>query len=127
MTRYSLWAVVLFSVLVASAPAQAEKTIWIDENGIVHSEVKNVPGAEIRRTQVELFVTDWCPYCAKAKQFFRSRNIPYTAYDIEKDRSAALRKNQLDNRNGIPFAVINGQKVHGFSPEAYEKALKVRR
>ena len=74
--------------------------------------------------QVELFTTSWCPYCQKARDFFRSRGIPFTEYDIEKDKNAAARKNQLDRRNGVPFVVINGRGLHGYSSEAYERALE---
>ena len=73
--------------------------------------------------QVELYVTSWCPYCRQAMDFFRSRGIYYVVYDIEKDDSAARRKQELDPRRGVPFAVINGVKIHGFSEEAYLKAL----
>jgi glutaredoxin len=73
--------------------------------------------------QVELYVTSWCPYCRKAIDFFRSKGIYYTVYDIERDENAARRKKELDPRNGVPFAVVNGVKIHGFSPEAYQKAL----
>lgn len=73
--------------------------------------------------QVELFVTSWCPYCRQAIDFFRSREIYYVLYDIEQDNNAARRKNELDPRKGVPFAVINGIKIHGFSEEAYLKAL----
>ncbi len=73
--------------------------------------------------QVELYTTSWCPYCKKAVNFFRSRGIPFTEYDIEKDRAAARRKQKLDSRPGVPFAVINGQMVHGFSERLYLQAL----
>jgi len=74
--------------------------------------------------QVELYVTSWCPYCRQAIDFFRSRGIYYVLYDIERDDNAARRKKELDPRKGVPFAVINGVKIHGFSEEAYKKALK---
>lgn len=73
--------------------------------------------------QVELFVTSWCPYCKDAIRFFRSRGIPYKVYDIEKDVDAARRKMKLDPSPGVPFALINGYKVHGYSKEAYLQAL----
>ena len=74
---------------------------------------------------VELFITSWCPYCKKATNFFRSKGIPFKEYDIEKDKAAARRKKQLDKKGrGVPFALINGNPVHGFSEEAYERALK---
>ncbi|MBI5590717.1 MAG: tetratricopeptide repeat protein [Deltaproteobacteria bacterium] len=74
--------------------------------------------------QVELYVTNWCPYCKKAVDFFRSRGIPFTAYDIEKDTDAARRKNQLDSRRGVPFAIIDGQHIHGYLETSYIKALE---
>ncbi len=73
--------------------------------------------------QVELYVTSWCPYCRQAIVFFRSRGISYVVYDIERDDNAAHRKKELDSLRGVPFAVINGVKIHGFSEEAYLKAL----
>ena len=73
--------------------------------------------------QVELYVTSWCPYCRQAIDFFKSRGINYVVYDIERDDNAARRKRGLDHRRGVPFAVINGIKIHGFSEEAYLKAL----
>jgi len=74
---------------------------------------------------VELFITSWCPYCKKATNFLRSKGIPFKEYDIEKDKAAARRKKKLDKKgSGVPFALINGTPVHGFSKEAYERALK---
>ena len=77
--------------------------------------------------EVELYVTSWCPYCKKAKEYLRSRGISFTEYDIEMDKSADLRKRELDSGRGVPFAVINGQKISGFVPSAYDSALRLRR
>ncbi|HAD05109.1 MAG: hypothetical protein A2005_02550 [Desulfuromonadales bacterium GWC2_61_20] len=76
--------------------------------------------------QVELYVTDWCPYCKHAEAFLRERGVPFTAYDIEKDANAARRKDDLDSQKGVPFAIINGHKVHGFSDDAYQRALDAK-
>lgn len=79
---------------------------------------RNVP-------KVELYTTSWCPYCKKATNFFRSKGIPFKEYDIERDKAAAQRKKQLDKKgSGVPFALINGNPIHGFSKAAYERALK---
>jgi glutaredoxin len=79
--------------------------------------------AEPRNITVELYTTSWCPYCKDARNFFRSRGISFTEYDIEKDEEAARRKNSLDGGRGVPFAVICDQKIRGFSTIAYENAL----
>ncbi len=73
--------------------------------------------------KVELYITSWCPYSKKAVNFFQSRGIPFVSYDIEKDESAAQRKNRLDSKSGVPFAIVNGQKIHGYSEEAYQSAM----
>ena len=77
-----------------------------------------------KKPEVILYGTSWCPYCVKARDFFRSRGIDFTDYDIEKNKEAALRKKQLDTKGGVPFAIINGRSIHGFSESAYEKALQ---
>ena len=77
-----------------------------------------------KKTEVVLYTTSWCPYCRKARDYLQSRGIDFIEYDIEKDREAAVRKRQLDNKGGVPFAIINGRPIHGFSASAYERALQ---
>lgn len=89
-------------------------TVWADERMIV--ALQDSP-------KVELYITSWCPYSKKAVSFFQSRGIPFVSYDIEKDESAARRKSQLDSKSGVPFAIINGQKIHGYSEEYYQSAI----
>lgn len=88
--------------------------------------VPDRPYREKPRTlnEVILYTTSWCPYCKKAKEFFRSKNIDFTEYDVEQDREAARRKKSLDPGGGVPFAIVNGQSISGYSPAAYEAALK---
>ncbi len=60
-----------------------------------------------------------------ASNFFRSKGIPFKEYNIDKDKEAAQRKFKLDNGGrAVPFVVINGVGIRGFSAEAYEAALK---
>ena len=73
---------------------------------------------------VEIYVTSWCVYCKKAEQFFRSRGIEFAEYDIEKDENAARRMMALTSKKAVPFVVINGHGIQGYSVEAYESALR---
>jgi len=73
---------------------------------------------------VEIYETSWCGYCKKAKKFFRSRGIEFRAYDIEKDKDAARRMTALTKRRAVPFVVINGHQIQGYSEQAYELALQ---
>ena len=79
--------------------------------------------AATKAHQVELYVTDWCRYCQKAEAFLKSRNIPYTRYNVEEDPIAARRKVELGGGSGIPFAMIDGRPVSGFRESTYMKLL----
>jgi glutaredoxin len=76
-----------------------------------------------RKNTVELFSTSWCTYCIQARNFLTANNIPFTEYDIEKDKSAFERKMKLSGRKGVPFAMINGKKIFGFSKGTYARVL----
>ncbi len=73
---------------------------------------------------VEIYETSWCGYCKMAKKFFRSKGIDFIAYDIEKDPQAARRMMEMTPRRAVPFVVINGQGISGYSVAAYERALQ---
>lgn len=80
--------------------------------------------AVTEETKVEIYVTSWCGYCNAAKNFFRKRGIEFTVYDIEKDRDAARRMMAMTTQKAVPFVVINGHGIQGYSEQAYELALQ---
>ena len=108
---------------------------WTDKNGTVRRTYYPPPSNQVLKdksstaqkrissNQVELYVTSWCPYCKQAIQYFQSNGVKAKIYDIEKDKNAAARKNTLDNKKGVPFAVVNGIRIHGYAPNLYGKAL----
>ena len=144
MKKLKALLIVFFLILIITGLAGAELYRWVDKDGVVHlsdvmprnarqnvvehqREVESSISSKNRSgPKVELYITDWCPYCQMAREFFRSRGIPFTEYDIEKDKAAAARKNRLDKKKGVPFAMINGQGIHGYAPTAYEQALQRR-
>ena len=101
--------VCLILMIVLSGTALAGQTLYKDRPA--------------RKAKVEIYTTAWCPYCRKAENFLRANGINFVNYDIEKDKSAAQRKAQLDNRRGVPLAVIDGQVIYGFSENLYRQAL----
>ena len=78
----------------------------------------------LRGPTVEIYETDWCGYCKKAKNFFRARGIQFTAYDIDKDPRAARRMMTMTDKRAVPFVVINGKPIQGYSEQAYTLALQ---
>lgn len=105
----------------AEAPPSPKETRQTEPKAASFQDTDIIPR---KSPNVILYTTSWCPYCKMAREFFKSRNIYFTEYDIEKDRDAAERKKQLDRQSGVPFAIINGQQIHGYSQSAYEGALR---
>jgi glutaredoxin len=70
-----------------------------------------------------------CGWSAKAKAFFRERGV--SPYVIEYDMAGAdlQRKIAAEMRQhgaqGFPFVIIDGHVVAGYSPQDYERWLKV--
>ena len=77
-----------------------------------------------QKHSVELYVQNFCPYCNKAKAFFNSRGIEITLYNIETDQKAADRMKSLTKSSRVPFVVINGHRIQGYSASAYKQALR---
>lgn len=72
---------------------------------------------------VDLYTTSWCPWCKKAREYFRSRGIAFTEHDIEIEAGALERKYGLDGDKRVPTAIIGGNVVRGYSPARYRAAL----
>ena len=103
-----------------------ENNVYPEENNSTENRDNRSSPTDsvLKKPKVELYTTSWCPWCKKAKAFFRSRGIVFVEYDIEKDKAAASRKAQIDRQKGVPFAVINGKGIHGYSEKAYNNALR---
>jgi glutaredoxin len=99
---------------IKSAASSDSNEAKSDDNGTSES---------YNSAEVELYSTSWCVYCNKARNFLQSKGVPFTEYDIEKDKEAAKRKVALGGGMGVPFAMINGKGIYGFSEAAYESAL----
>jgi glutaredoxin len=58
--------------------------------------------------------------------FLRREGVAFTKYDIEKNREAHKEFRKLNPTGSVPFAIINGRKLTGYSESSYRKALRAR-
>ena len=63
--------------------------------------------------QVIMYTTGSCPYCAKARELFNTKNTTFT--DIRVDLQPELREEmmQKSGRRSVPQIFINGQPIGG--------------
>jgi glutaredoxin-like YruB-family protein len=106
-----------------SPPNSKTRTITLNSDFFKPLDEGRPNRVSVNAPTVEIYETSWCGYCEKAKKFFRSRGVKFKSYNIEKDAAAARRMMTLTNRRAVPFVVINGHPIQGYSEQAYEQAL----
>jgi glutaredoxin len=109
---------------VNSQPAPEGQNITLDPDFFNFLDETQEDVVTVNTPTVEIYETSWCGYCEKAKNFFRSRGIDFVVYDIEKDQQAARRMMTMTDMRAVPFVVINGQGIQGYSEQAYALALQ---
>lgn len=70
---------------------------------------------------VVMYATAWCPYCAKARAYFKRTNTAYVEHDIEKSADAHAEFKRLGGR-GVPLIVVGNERLRGFNELAFESA-----
>ncbi len=146
MNREVTTIVTALILLLASVHADAEIHKWVDAQGKTH--FSDTPPAGQQTEQLELkintytaveitpleqrlgksdkvvmYSATWCGICTKAKQYFKTNNIPYVVYDIEKSRAGKQGFKQLKGR-GVPIILVGGKRMNGFSVAKFEKLYK---
>ncbi len=114
-----LFGLFLLTFLLMPAAAQAGNGA---ANGV---QERIIRVADTKQPDIELFVTQWCTYCNMARAYLDQKGVDYVVHDLENDPDAVRRKLVLDNGGlGVPFALIYGVPVRGFSEIAYDRALQ---
>jgi glutaredoxin len=71
---------------------------------------------------IEMYVTDWCPTCKMAEKYIASKNYPFVKYDVEKDKNANRRYQELGG-HGVPLILVGSKRMSGFSAQLLEQYL----
>lgn len=75
-------------------------------------------------TEVKVYTTMRCPYCVKAKEFLKSKNVKFKEINVETDSKAAKEMVELSGQTGVPVIEIGDIVIIGFDQEEIENALK---
>ena len=73
---------------------------------------------------IKVYSTPTCPWCTVAKNYLKSKNLPFTDYDVSKDREAAINMVQKSGQRGVPVIEIGGNIVIGFNQDQIDQLTR---
>ncbi|HMK44686.1 MAG TPA: glutaredoxin domain-containing protein [Dissulfurispiraceae bacterium] len=76
---------------------------------------------------VVMYMTDWCPYCVKARAYIKSLGVKLVEYNVERDKDKAAESMRKAGRRGVPVIDVEGIIIPGYSPEHIKAAVEKRR
>jgi glutaredoxin-like YruB-family protein len=82
-----------------------------------------MPQPATRTYRVLVFTTPTCPWCQRAKQYLRQKQIPYREVDVSRDAAAARDLVRRTGQMGVPVVEIDGRPVVGFDQRAIDRLL----
>lgn len=72
---------------------------------------------------VKVYSTPTCPWCTKAKNYLRSKNVQFADIDVSTDRNAAMEMIKKSGQQGVPVLEIDGEIIIGFDQQRIDGLL----
>lgn len=63
---------------------------------------------------VTVYTSDGCPWCARTKEYLKSRGVSFREVNVSRDPSGIQEMMSVSGQTGTPVTVIKGEAVVGF-------------
>jgi glutaredoxin-like YruB-family protein len=63
---------------------------------------------------VTVYSTKTCPWCDRAKEYLRAKNVPFTDKDVGSDYDAAMEMVRRSGQQGVPVITTEDEVILGF-------------
>ncbi len=73
---------------------------------------------------IKVYSTPSCPWCIKAKDYFKSKKLKFMNYNVAEDEAARNEMIEKSGQMSVPVIDIDGKILIGFNLVEIEKALK---
>ena len=77
--------------------------------------------------KVTIYSTQFCPWCHKTKEFFKTNKVKFTDIDVGENQKAATEMIKKSGQQGVPVIDIDGKIIVGFDEPELRKALKLKK
>lgn len=73
--------------------------------------------------EIKMYSTPTCHFCHMAEDYFKSKNISYTKYDVAADSAKREEMIEKTGQMGVPVIEIGDEVIIGFNQEKIESLL----
>jgi glutaredoxin 3 len=64
--------------------------------------------------KVVIYITNYCPYCFRAKALLRSKEVEFEEVDVTDDPDRRTEMERLSGRRTVPQIFIDAQPIGGY-------------
>ena len=72
---------------------------------------------------VKVYSTPTCPYCIRAKNYLKEKNIPFENIDVSSNQRELGEMMKLSGQMGVPVILIDSEVIVGFDKEKIDSKL----
>jgi len=80
----------------------------------------------MQHVRIKIYTTPTCPYCRKAKEYFRSLGLKFQEVDVSKDPREAELMFRKTGQLGVPVIEIGNNIVIGFDKAKIDRLLGIK-
>ncbi|MBX2811865.1 MAG: glutaredoxin 3 [Myxococcales bacterium] len=64
---------------------------------------------------VKIYLTEWCPYCQRAKALLSQQQVPYETIDVDGDTQTRAWLAQVTGQRTVPQIFIGEESIGGYT------------
>lgn len=78
-----------------------------------------------KMTNIKIYSTPTCPFCKRAKAFFKEHNIEYEDINVAENEKARDEMVEKSGQMSVPVIEVGNKIIVGFDEQELKKTLKV--
>ena len=75
--------------------------------------------------KITVYSTPTCPYCVRAKQFFKDSNVAFDDINVAVDHEKAQEMVTKSGQMGVPVIDVDGEIIIGFDKAKLQSLLGI--
>ena len=72
---------------------------------------------------IKVYSTPSCPWCVRAKEYLKGKNIPFEDIDVAADTTKAKEMVKVSGQMGVPVITVDNEVIIGFDQNKLNQLL----